>query len=596
MDPRLRGDDRLTRGDDKTGMRKDLLLKAIQNYEAKLKTGEAENYRITALKQFLETENIKKLNPDQDISIYDFAKFASFTLDNPADFLSPSFLSNKQDRVARIMNYLLDSSPVVRNDENDALLGSLGHIPKEVMETEIPKHLSDEDIAYLAESSSAFYESTKKASYWRDKLLDKFIDKGWDPDLLKNLEDTHTVQDYKGLYEAVTRLPRTIKITEHWQLLCLSGETRALHLVFSLADQIIVEKGELGIIHFAYFSGKIPAIEACHQHGLFAQSTQEAIKLFNIAAQSGSIPAINYLFDHPEFKKLLMFETWNLTNKHDFFTCAIQSKNKAAVEHAIQLCDRNRGPYETVFAKKMNKQAMLRTAAKDSTPAIIRYILKLLDEYPYEDREFNITSLRLALSDAVESANVPALRYLLEEVPKRNIPLISIISFDRLLDKSVTARCIPAISIFEILYTELGMSLDSEAKNSDIDVNILSADVLRPSSTNILHLAVSTGDLAVIKHVWDICSRHNIDPTALTDNGENLLHLTAESGSVAAVIFVRKKCEEVGLDISPDAVTPMGASAIDVARDNMYTPNINDLVNALTKPLAELEQTTQLKR
>jgi hypothetical protein len=583
-------------------MRKDLLVKAITNYDVKRnESGESDDFRISLLKQYLDTDEMKEMPGDADISISGFAKFAmdqliesAESLDKISNFLSPTFLANKRDRAARIMAYLLDSSSVIRNEEDRLLLGNLGYyLPDEIIDTEIPKHLSAEDIGYLSQTSSLFHERAKGPSYWLDKLKQA----GCDPALLKKLEDTHVVNDYKTLYEAFDRLPKRIIVDQLWQLLCLSGNPRAVILALSLSPPSPKDNIELGIVHYTIFSGNVSAIKICldPSQNMYIKEEKNAYRYSHLAAQSGSVEAINYFLKvNSDLFSDRNPPIENCDSYINMFVNAIKSKNTAAAKCVMDiLTDKLKINKEQLYAELITKKEILLYAVETNNPSMIRNVISLYDQLnehsaqpskikpytsDYFDRAISTTNplendLVRAISFATESGKLRTIKCLFDAAESRqlNFEFINYFYNDFLMG-AIRNKNIPVFDYLMERVEKQRLTVDCLSKNAKIP---------------LICLAAMSGDVPMLAHVWERCSILNCDPLAKNAFGANIILHAVQSGKPDAVVFIRKKLDKLGLTVSIDEPDNDGITPRRIAQGKQ------ELTDALTKPLAELLEEKQ---
>ena len=194
-------------------MLKGALLSLIQ----KLNSHEAEDYRITLLKAFMQQPDIQMLSDSDDISIAQFDEFMHQALQDKKEereqFYSPAFLQS--ETAASTVFNAFQSTAGRTSQCGDVMTAVIGQA-------------DDATKVALSQTAHGFYQEIKRPEYW----IDDFVVAGCRPSLIRSVVAKNAIKNYRKLYLTYTHVRgrlneqydrQSLDQIRTLHLLCLSG-------------------------------------------------------------------------------------------------------------------------------------------------------------------------------------------------------------------------------------------------------------------------------------------------------------------------------------------------------------------------------------
>lgn len=291
-------------------MRKELLINSLLQYSREtafrpLPT----NSRIVLLKAFLNSPQIAGLPPSAEIPFAQFEAYLKKQNQDSTNLFSLDyfrkgtksvkvFIKFKYGIMNEDLKVAISKIPIPNVTRRD-ITGPFDPLPSDIKQFIYNEYLSDQDIGRLAQTSSFFKSTTDTNSVW----LNRLIQLGCDRDLLLQLHEANIIRNYKILYKNVKNFLRniSIKIECLWQLLCLSGELRALH--FGLESGKINNEtrdvNNSAPIHYLALAGHVEGLKLLEEKFALKMNAENdnSENILHYAAASNSPATMQYAIE-----------------------------------------------------------------------------------------------------------------------------------------------------------------------------------------------------------------------------------------------------------------------------------------------------------
>gem|GEM_PF-6062915 len=251
----------------------------------------SKSHPVHMLNNFLTTSIIQKLADQENISFKMFKNYLRTQGKTATKILTPSYLASGEAGAALFKEFMQENLKK-ENVSDTQNYFALGELPEDAQQT-ILSFLDKRTMAVMSMTSTTFNQETKHIVYWHDKL----IEAGCDIKLLEHVVTTETIQDYKHLYHVFSKMSYNdrIKITEPWELYCLSGEVNAMFYAIEhegLTKETKSKNGNNALLYAARggsvagidFANKILKIPANSANDLGYNPLLYAAYLGNVAA------------------------------------------------------------------------------------------------------------------------------------------------------------------------------------------------------------------------------------------------------------------------------------------------------------------------
>lgn len=294
---------------------------------------------ITYLINFLLTEPILLLSDDDEVSYIDYLDFCLAQKIDPT-LLHDEKINKPQCDATRLLARFKAGEAKTNTERN-----FLENLPDTFKRQLYVKYLQKDGLSTLAQTASTFYRKCTNSYYW----VQQSIKIGCPNDILKSAQRTQCIHHYKNLYHTLLRLTleqrKNIKL---WELLCLSGEPRAIHYAKSkalLPQQYLTEDP----LTFAALSGSRSGMEYCIKVLNFNPINDhlrlnEPDRLLLNTIKSGSISCLNYLIHHLNFlmqlssvidKKNITISNYRNNNDWSLLHLAAGAGHEHMVKHLV---------------------------------------------------------------------------------------------------------------------------------------------------------------------------------------------------------------------------------------------------------------------
>lgn len=276
-------------------MRKDALKKLLSKYPS---------YRGWILKKALEEKPFVELSDDHYIAFHDIVDF--FRQNGFEPTISAKEIAKTHSDTDLFYLFITDRMlhEVKEEEKTAGKRKILDNTPQGILDYTLAPLLDAKSVAKISACSSALYQKTKRAPYWRDKL----IAIGCNREELDKVIHANVISNYKKLYRNLLRFgSQFIKRLNVWEFFCLSGET-------------------IAIIHAVRGEGLTKNVK-----GLLGRNA------LHYAALSGSVEAVRFIRRLNHERELKLESIVRDTAGHDAFWYADQSPNAAQIREVLSL-------------------------------------------------------------------------------------------------------------------------------------------------------------------------------------------------------------------------------------------------------------------
>ncbi len=325
-------------------MRKELLINLLLQYKRDAAFGLIpKNPRIVLLDEFLESPQIAELPASAEITFEQFEAYLKRQNQDPASLFSLAyfrsgirsvnvFIKFKYGIMDADLKIAIRNIPIPKVEWHETT-GPFPRIPAAVRQVIYNEYLSNHDIGRLARVSSFFKTDTQANDIWIERLIKLDCNR----DILLQLKEANIISDYKMLYKNIKSFyeENLIHIKFLWQLLCLSGELKAIHFGLKSGEinKETRDNSKVAPIHYLACIGQVAGLQLLKER-LAVKMDAVTSKLENIlhyAAMGNSPAAMQYALDQNISKNSLDSNGCNALH----FACA--SGAEASLKFALDV-------------------------------------------------------------------------------------------------------------------------------------------------------------------------------------------------------------------------------------------------------------------
>ncbi len=292
-------------------MRKELLINLLLQYNRDTAFRLIpKNPRIVLLNEFLKSPQIAELPASAEITFEQFEAYLKEQNQDPASLFSLAyfrsgirsvnvFIKFKYGIMDADLKVAIRNIPIPKVERHEAS-GPFFSVPTEIRQAIYNGYLTDQDMGRLARVSSFFKTDTQANDIWIARL----IKLGCNRDLLLQLKEADIISNYKMLYKNIKSFygEDLNHIKFRWQLLCFSGELKAIH--FGLESGEINEETAYGVhsvapIHYLAFAGQVADLQLLKERLAVRMDavTGKSANILHFAAMGNSPAAMQYALD-----------------------------------------------------------------------------------------------------------------------------------------------------------------------------------------------------------------------------------------------------------------------------------------------------------
>lgn len=513
----------------------------------------SEDYRVTLLKEFLNSNEIAFRLNQEEILFSEFLDFIQRTKNlKVADVFSEEFLKSNTE-AAKLFNLFSKHdgnklSKLINPSKNkDSKSFDYSRLPDVVRMSVVAKFYDINTRKNLAATSRFFEEEMRKTNnlFWLDKLRLTSCNKN----SLEKVIRANVIRYYERLYIAICKLPfAQLEVTSAWEICCLSGEPNAIKYAIEqegLTKQTLNQFGH-SPIHLAGLSGSVPAIKFCiHVLEIDPNTPFRGATLFHYITQSGSLKAIE--FGH---KKLKFNPIAKFTDAKSYLFSVAMSGSLSAIRYFLNDFNFKNAKHEVLIRSLLNPTVM------GNSVQCVKFCVEELKLPPSKD------ILAWIGNSYPLQASVEILEYFLAFF-KMGIGDLSkyrhIKGFGEHFLHSVAVK--GNTSFLRYCINEL--KLDPTVRDN--------------FKSPLLHYAIRSGSIETIEYTLNDLKQ---DPADVSTNGKNLFHFAAASLSIETVLFVRRLVSERKLNLDPNARDSRGMNAFDIAKASKFMESFEKAMKA----------------
>lgn len=514
-------------------MRKDALISLLEKHDKSWRVRlRGENSRITLLRKFINSDEIKLLPENANIALGIFVDYLNKHVtddEGKEQFFMADFLKQKTP-AADLFNEFIKAEEKLPDN-----LGAFGFLPSEIIDRELLAHSDAGVINTLMQTSSSFYARLHGKNFW----LEKFKEAGCSSKVLSQVIDSKMITDYKKLYETFMRFkPSSRRKLQLWDMLCLSGDPRAMSAALRLPDVNKDTKGaktKYTMLNYAIMAGSMSGIDYALKIGInFDLTGRTRVAYLIQAAAAGNIQVFDY----------------------------IRGKIISIAGNDPMLMDDLAVQNYLAIARIENKMKMF------------KHILAI---YPSLLAFFNNSTkdgyVDILIQKAIDGEEVEMINHLEELCTEINYALTG---SDANQVYSRLAASLGNPAVFDAVWSKFSPFDENDNHNIAFQKALASA-ILESTPLMVEHIIMKLAGQVTIQ-LQDVSEK-----TSESNEMLNILQLAAASGKPEMVICVRKLCAQYNTGITPDSRNEAGKTAFDYAKSDA-------IKEALRAPLSDLQQ------
>ena len=472
-------------------MRKDTLQRLLKKHDKSWSVlisnlTSKEDSRITVLRKFLDSDAIKLLPDNADITFGMLIEYweRSFVDSEQKPRFSVSDFVGKNSPAAKLFNEFMSAE--AKPSRNFGTLATL----LDEMIIEISSKSSDREIKSLSQTSSSFYSLLQQEPVWFNKLLEA----GCSNALLMEVRRSKKIKDYKKLYEAFIRVAPGLRgKLRLGDMLCLSGDPRAMSA--ALEDGVTEA---YGMLDYAALAGSISGIEYALTRGPNRQ--QDLMASLALTARSGNVPA----FSH--FRKRVIMSTGNGLFLFEEY---LQILQMAYLSANMEMVDYVHGHQEFYGSDNYDFfDFVLKVMAVAISKGNQSLILKIADHHPQQFKSVFESRYTRLVKAAITTGNLGVFNTVWQLFPQSDLRHIS----------ELISHAIAKVNVITPVMVEHVISQVIEELTTELED-------IRITGKNILQIAAAHCSPDFVLHIRKICAQFDtgITPSTPDPSGRTAL-------------------------------------------------------------------------